>query len=265
MPPGASPSRKRRRIETSPLEPDPADTGEGSAAPARIRASACPPSARFLERPAMATRTRHSRPPARPTPSPRPRRRATPRRFPDPPRSTSRARAASACRCARSRSPAASRRSGSTTPAGRRASTCGRDCRRCAQPWIAARAVERHRPAHRRRSRRWCRTGSGARSLRGTRRRHPARSTPAAARSPPEMEFVALREGMPAEFVRSEVARGRAIIPANINHPELEPMIIGRALPREDQRQHRQLGRDARRSRTRSRSSAGPRSGAPTR
>jgi phosphomethylpyrimidine synthase len=44
----------------------------------------------------------------------------------------------------------------------------------------------------------------------------------------PEMEFIALREGMPAEFVRSEVARGRAIIPANINHPELEPMIIGR-------------------------------------
>jgi phosphomethylpyrimidine synthase len=43
-----------------------------------------------------------------------------------------------------------------------------------------------------------------------------------------EMEFIALREGMPAEFVRSEVARGRAIIPANINHPELEPMIIGR-------------------------------------
>ena len=30
------------------------------------------------------------------------------------------------------------------------------------------------------------------------------------------------------EFVRSEVARGRAIIPANINHPESEPMIIGR-------------------------------------
>ncbi|MGI9087578.1 MAG: phosphomethylpyrimidine synthase ThiC, partial [Chthoniobacterales bacterium] len=30
------------------------------------------------------------------------------------------------------------------------------------------------------------------------------------------------------EFVRAEVARGRAIIPANINHPELEPMIIGR-------------------------------------
>ena len=45
----------------------------------------------------------------------------------------------------------------------------------------------------------------------------------------PEMEYIALREGMDAEFVRSEVARGRAIIPANINHPELEPMIIGRA------------------------------------
>jgi phosphomethylpyrimidine synthase len=44
----------------------------------------------------------------------------------------------------------------------------------------------------------------------------------------PEMEFVALREGLPAGFVRDEVARGRAIIPANINHLELEPMIIGR-------------------------------------
>ena len=44
----------------------------------------------------------------------------------------------------------------------------------------------------------------------------------------PEMEFVAVREGLEPEFVRSEVARGRAIIPANINHPELEPMAIGR-------------------------------------
>ncbi len=44
----------------------------------------------------------------------------------------------------------------------------------------------------------------------------------------PEMEFVAIREGMDPEFVRQEVASGRAIIPANINHPELEPMIIGR-------------------------------------
>ena len=44
----------------------------------------------------------------------------------------------------------------------------------------------------------------------------------------PEMAFIATREGLPADFVRSEVARGRAIIPSNINHPELEPMIIGR-------------------------------------
>jgi phosphomethylpyrimidine synthase len=43
-----------------------------------------------------------------------------------------------------------------------------------------------------------------------------------------EMEFVAIREGLPSEFVRDEVARGRAIIPSNINHLELEPMIIGR-------------------------------------
>ncbi|MBM3792434.1 MAG: phosphomethylpyrimidine synthase ThiC, partial [Acidobacteria bacterium] len=44
----------------------------------------------------------------------------------------------------------------------------------------------------------------------------------------PEMEFVALRENLDPEFVRSEVASGRAIIPANINHPESEPMAIGR-------------------------------------
>ncbi len=44
----------------------------------------------------------------------------------------------------------------------------------------------------------------------------------------PEMEFVALRENLEPAFVRDEVARGRAIIPANINHPESEPMIIGR-------------------------------------
>ncbi len=68
----------------------------------------------------------------------------------------------------------------------------------------------------------------------------------------PEMEFVAIRENagrerrgaaaavdgnawganipefVTAEFVRAEVAAGRAIIPANINHPESEPMIIGR-------------------------------------
>ena len=55
----------------------------------------------------------------------------------------------------------------------------------------------------------------------------------------PEMEYVAIRENMNCEalgiktyitpeFVREEVASGRAVIPANINHPESEPMIIGR-------------------------------------
>lgn len=55
----------------------------------------------------------------------------------------------------------------------------------------------------------------------------------------PEMEYVAIRENMNCEelgikthitpeFVREEVAAGRAVIPANINHPEAEPMIIGR-------------------------------------
>ena len=44
----------------------------------------------------------------------------------------------------------------------------------------------------------------------------------------PEIEFIAIREGVDPELVRQEVARGRAIIPANINHLETEPMIIGR-------------------------------------
>lgn len=44
----------------------------------------------------------------------------------------------------------------------------------------------------------------------------------------PEMEYIAIREQVTPAFVRDEVARGRAIIPSNINHPESEPMIIGR-------------------------------------
>jgi phosphomethylpyrimidine synthase len=44
----------------------------------------------------------------------------------------------------------------------------------------------------------------------------------------PEMEFAAIRESCEPEKVRSEIARGRAILPANINHPETEPMVIGR-------------------------------------
>jgi phosphomethylpyrimidine synthase len=43
-----------------------------------------------------------------------------------------------------------------------------------------------------------------------------------------EMEFAAVREGVSPEFVRQEVARGRAVIPANVRHRECEPMVIGR-------------------------------------
>jgi phosphomethylpyrimidine synthase len=44
-----------------------------------------------------------------------------------------------------------------------------------------------------------------------------------------EMKFVAVRESVTPDFVRDEVAGGRAIIPSNINHPESEPMIIGKS------------------------------------
>ena len=44
----------------------------------------------------------------------------------------------------------------------------------------------------------------------------------------PEMEFIAARETLDVELVRAEVARGRAVIPANHRHPESEPMIIGK-------------------------------------
>ncbi|UDL74075.1 phosphomethylpyrimidine synthase ThiC [Corynebacterium uberis] len=58
---------------------------------------------------------------------------------------------------------------------------------------------------------------------------HPTQMAAArAGQITPEMEFVAAREHCPVELVRSEVAAGRAIIPANLRHPELEPMIIGR-------------------------------------
>jgi phosphomethylpyrimidine synthase len=43
-----------------------------------------------------------------------------------------------------------------------------------------------------------------------------------------EMEYVALRESISPEVVREEIAAGRAVLPANVNHPESEPMIIGR-------------------------------------
>ncbi|MFF4758773.1 phosphomethylpyrimidine synthase ThiC [Streptomyces sp. NPDC001292] len=44
----------------------------------------------------------------------------------------------------------------------------------------------------------------------------------------PEMEFVAIRENVAPETVREEIAAGRAVLPANVNHPEIEPMIIGK-------------------------------------
>ncbi|MEU2033017.1 phosphomethylpyrimidine synthase ThiC [Nocardia amamiensis] len=44
----------------------------------------------------------------------------------------------------------------------------------------------------------------------------------------PEMRFIAAREGVSPELVRDEVAAGRAVIPANHKHPELEPTIIGK-------------------------------------
>ena len=44
----------------------------------------------------------------------------------------------------------------------------------------------------------------------------------------PEMAYIAAREGVSVELVRDEVARGRAVIPANHKHPESEPMIIGK-------------------------------------
>jgi phosphomethylpyrimidine synthase len=80
------------------------------------------------------------------------------------------------------------------------------------QPWVAPR-----RP-----STRSARSGQGAGQC--VTQLHYARQ----GQITPEMEFIAIREGFEPEFVRSEVARGRAIIPANINHLELEPMIIGR-------------------------------------
>jgi phosphomethylpyrimidine synthase len=44
----------------------------------------------------------------------------------------------------------------------------------------------------------------------------------------PEMEYAALREGVPVSWVVDELAAGRAVLPANVKHPESEPMLIGR-------------------------------------
>jgi len=181
MPPGASSPRKRRRIETLPLEPDPAHTGEGSAAPCALRASACTPSARFLERLAMATRTRHSRPTRTPDSVVQPPAESYARGVP--PRSTKvfvEGRAASACRCAKLHCRAASRRCACTTRPGLRATTCGKGLPPLRTPG-SGRARRRYRPAHRRRPR-LVPDGLRRPVLRGT-GTSPSCSLPAAERS----------------------------------------------------------------------------------
>jgi phosphomethylpyrimidine synthase len=102
--------------------------------------------------------------------------------------------------------------------------------------WIEARGDVEHHPGRTPRP-----EDNGRRS--GPAQRFPVSRRPLRARSgcnvtqlhyarrgviTPEMEFAALREDVDPEHVRDEIARGRAILPANINHPESEPMLIGR-------------------------------------
>ena len=77
-------------------------------------------------------------------------------------------------------------------------------------------------PAHGRQPLRACRTSGGGR--RPVTQLHYAR----AGVITEEMRFAALREGVRPEIVRDELAAGRAILPANVNHPESEPMVIGK-------------------------------------
>ena len=109
------------------------------------------------------------------------------------------------CRCARSRCQAVSRRSRVYDTSGPQDHDVAAGLPKLREPWVKARAATP-------------RPGQPVTQL------HYARK----GEITPEMEFIAIREGLPADFVRDEVARGRAIIPANINHLELEPMIIGR-------------------------------------
>jgi phosphomethylpyrimidine synthase len=72
------------------------------------------------------------------------------------------------------------------------------------------------------------RPGERAGGAAGPAGRFPAPAAGGVARHPGQSWGAAVPERMTPEFVRDEVARGRAIIPANVNHPESEPMIIGR-------------------------------------
>jgi|SRR5579875_761883 len=109
------------------------------------------------------------------------------------------------------------------------------------RPWIVARGdveeIEGRQPTARDDGRAVVRGATGVEPFPGTRRRplrarhgspvtqlHYARQGTIT----PEMEFAAIREGVAPEVVREELAAGRAILPANVNHPESEPMVIGR-------------------------------------
>ena len=110
------------------------------------------------------------------------------------------------------------------------------------EPWVVARGdTEEYDGRHRALAddgRGALRRGAASQEWQGERRR-PRRALPGRTVTQmhyarqgvitPEMRFVAVREGCDVELVRSEVAAGRAIIPNNVNHPESEPMIIGRA------------------------------------
>ena len=107
----------------------------------------------------------------------------------------------------------------STTRADHWGTTSSRASRLCVVSGFAARNVDDIE--------RIAATAHGVRRC-GAMGRSPSSTMRVAARSRRRWQFIAMREGLSAEFVRDEVARGRAIVPANINHPELEPMIIGR-------------------------------------
>ncbi|RBQ15669.1 phosphomethylpyrimidine synthase ThiC [Spongiactinospora rosea] len=100
---------------------------------------------------------------------------------------------------------------GDTTPYTGRTAHPEDDGRRSSDPLRNAAAFPERSP----------RRASGARAV--TQRAYARRGE-----ITPEMEFVALREGVEPEVIRAELAAGRAVLPANVNHPELEPMIIGR-------------------------------------
>ena len=179
------------------------------------------------------------------------------------------------------------------TPIPPRRSTSAAGCRRCARAGSTSAATPKSSPGRRRATGATRLPIRSSPSCASTCTRKPRRAKPGAnvtqmhyARRgivTPEMEFVAIRENqrrdeiaardpdrdaaasrarasarrfrqsITPEFVRDEVARGRAIIPNNINHPGIRADDHRPQLPGEDQRQHRQLRGDARRSPRKSR------------